>query len=282
QCLVDAYGRRNGELAIAVLMEAPDQALPILQRLDRNFAPILEAVQLWAAQPVGVRWHRTDRAATRTQIAHLLTPYLTRLQTDEGQSFGWSLLSAPGGDRPAVRRIDDIFLSDRHFAAFLNVLGPYLHDDDGKVDGEVPRTLPCAAIVRHPVLLQATGALFGSTMDNFILGNDCEQTLPALPALTRLDADILHGWPECDGTIRFSAYRSYAYALDLARLGIRPDPSNIGVTSVDGVSAATIAAARTELAQFYAAHLGKASAQAGAMAAEAVGAVLSVAHGCGT
>ncbi|MGC6547664.1 hypothetical protein ACP0HG_27050, partial [Escherichia coli] len=75
------------------------------------------------------------------------------------------------------------FRSDRHFAAFLNVLGPYL--DEPRLSG-APRTLPCAAIVRHPKLLEATGPAFGSTLDNFIFRNDCRDTLPPLPSLDAL------------------------------------------------------------------------------------------------
>lgn len=280
KCLAALYDQRNGELAIAALMRAPDQALPVLRRLDAGFAPVLEAAALWAAEPVDADWSAPARAATRKRIAALLTPYLTELRTNESQSFGWSILSEPGGDWPVVKRIDDIFLSERHFAALLHVLGPYLLENTGT--GAVERALPCAAIVRHPALLEATGSVFGSTMDNFVLRSDCARTLPAVPALEALDRKILGTWPQCDGTIRFAAYRSYQTAVDAARLGQSDRAAGDDATAPQDVPMAAITPARTELERYYAAYLGKSPAQASALARITMGAVLSAAHGCGT
>lgn len=69
------------------------------------------------------------------------------MQTNADQSFGSSVLSDLGTDGIAVRNIDDLFHSERHFAAFLNVLGPYLNEPELS---RMPRDLPCAAIVCHP------------------------------------------------------------------------------------------------------------------------------------
>lgn len=282
KCLAAAYGRRNGELAISVLMRAPDQALPVLKRLTPGFAPILEAVALWAREPVNADWSAPERAPSRKRIVMLLTPYLTVLQTNEDQSFGYSILSNPAGDEIAVTRIDDIFRSDRHFAALLDVLGPYLPEENGPANGAIGAVLPCAAIVRHPALLGATAAPFGSTMDNFVLNSDCERTLPPLPLLTALDRKINKSWPECEGTIRFSAYRAYRNALDAARLGQVSRKTGSDVSSPQGITAAEVTAVRSELARHYAAYLGKSTAQAGEMARLASAAMLSAAHGCGT
>jgi hypothetical protein len=280
KCLAPLYARRNFELATAILTREPDKALPVLRRNGPGFAPVLEAIALWAAEPVDAAWSAPERATSRKRIAALLSPYLTALQTDEGQSFGWSILSGPGGDFPVVSHIDDIFRSDRHLAAFLNVLGPYLPEETEA--GVMLRALPCSAIVKHPELLNATGAVFGSTMDNFGFRTDCAHTLPPVPALFQLDRKILASWPACDGTIRFAAYRAYSVALDGARLGQSRGTEAEGSDRPRGITAAEIDAVRTELAGYYAKYLAMAPAEAGKMADSAIGALLSAAHSCGT
>ncbi|WP_232493830.1 hypothetical protein [Novosphingobium kaempferiae] len=278
KCLKTTYAERNGALAVAALMHAPDRALPVLRRLDPQFAPVLEAVVLWAQEPVDADWSDAGRAGVRARITALISPYLTRMSTDEGQSYGWSILSEPYGDSPKVRTTSDLFASERHFAAFLNVLGPYLDDNVGGIE----RNLPCGAIVRHPALIGATEPVFGSTMDNFVLRNDCEQALPPAPALDALAAKILGTWPDCDGTIRFAAYRSYQTALDRARLGQAPHEAKPQTAAPDGVPAATVEAARSELARYYATYLEKSASDAATMATDAISGVVSTAHNCGT
>ncbi|AUW59708.1 hypothetical protein C1T17_18085 [Sphingobium sp. SCG-1] len=280
KCLAPLYTRRNFELATAILTREPDKALPVLRRNGPGLAPVLEAIALWAAEPVDASWSAPERATSRKRIAALLLPYLTALQTDEGQSFGWSILSRPGGDSPAVNHIDDIFRSDRHLAAFLNVLGPYLPEETEA--GVMLRGLPCSAIVKHPDLLNATGAVFGSTMDNFGFRTDCAHTLPPTPALFQLDRKILDSWPACDGTIRFSAYRAYGVTLDAARLGQSLKTPAEGSDRPRGITAAEIDGVRTELAGYYAKYLAKAPAEAKTMADSAIRAILSAAHSCGT
>ncbi|KMS59313.1 hypothetical protein V474_08855 [Novosphingobium barchaimii LL02] len=279
KCLAAIYRNRNGELATAVLMRAPETALPILRRVDAGFAPVLEATALWAGEPVNAKWSAPERMAKKKRIMALLQPYLTKLRTNEDQSFGWSILSNPGVSAPTVARIEDIFLSDRHFAALLNVLGPYLPEDSGTV---ITRTLPCAAIVRHPALLEATDSVFGSTMDNFVLRSDCEQTLPPAPALSALDSKINDTWPKCEGTIRFAAYRSYGNALSAARLGRTDHAGAPDAAAPNRVSLAEIDAARRELVRYYATYLGKSSSDATITANDAIAALLSAAHSCGT
>ncbi|WP_334183732.1 lysozyme inhibitor LprI family protein [Novosphingobium sp.] len=278
ECLTASYGRRNGELAVAVLMRAPDKALPVLRRVAPEIAPLLEAVALWAGEPVNANWSAPYRKAARTRITALLTPYFNGLRTDESQSFGRSILSDRGADGIAVTRLEDIFSSDRHFAALLNVLGPYLPEGNDSIRA----VLPCAAIVRHPALLHATGPAFGSTMDGFVLNSDCERTLPPLPALDALDDRINRTWPECDGTIRFSAYRSYRNAVDAARLGQMPETADGGFEMPGGIAPADVTKVRSELERHYAAYLAKSPAEAAKMAREAAGEVLSAAHSCGT
>jgi hypothetical protein len=279
QCLAASYDRRNFELATAIVMKAPDTALPILRGIDPDFAAVLEAIALWAAAPVDAPWKAPERAASRKRIVTLLSPYLIAMKTRDDQSFGWSILSRPAGSTPVVKEIDDIFQSDRHFAAFLNVLGPYM-PDKGRAAVSL-RDLPCAAIVRHPALLGATDAVFGSTMDNFEFRTDCARTLPPLPALTALDRKIVDSWPTCEGTIRFAAYRSYNLAVDAARLGQTPD-SEITGDHPDTVPPSDVESARTDMIRYYTGYFGKTPKEAQVLARGALAAILSAAHSCGT
>ncbi|VWX51298.1 lysozyme inhibitor LprI family protein [Novosphingobium sp. 9U] len=282
RCIAAAYATRNAELAVAVLVASPDTALPVLRQLDPGAAPLLEATALWAAEPVDADWSAATRRGARATITRLLRPYMAAMQNDENQSFGRSILTEPGADGVAVRSVDDLFVSDRHFANFLNVLGPYLPElDAGSLLTNDRRTLPCAAIVRHPALLQATGPVFGSTMDNFVLDADCEQTLPPTPALTALSDKLLKAWPECDGTIRFAAYRGFETSMQMARLGRVEGSNRKSVPKRTGVSAAEIEAARVELAAYYRSYLGQSVSTAQALARSAIAMILDDAHECG-
>lgn len=280
-CLEGYYAQRNNDLAIAVMMRVPDVALPVIRRTDPAFAPVAEAVQLWAAEPKGVDWSAPALATPKGKIRALLAPLLADLQTNADKAYGRDILADPGTNGISVKRIDDIFISERHFAAFLNVLGPYLPELDGparNVHGR--RTLPCAAILGHPALLGATASVFGSTLDNFVFDTDCVQTLPPLPAVATLDQKLIGHWPQCEGTIRFAAYRIYETALDEARLGVAKHVPKVSFSRRRGVTAADIAAARGELAAYYARNFGKSPASAAVMAADALTAVLSVAQEC--
>ncbi|WP_133243861.1 lysozyme inhibitor LprI family protein [Sphingomonas pokkalii] len=276
-CLAQRYAVRNQELAIAALISAPNTALPILRRGDPAFAPILEAVQLWSEAPLHANWAAPERARSRNRIATLLQPYLTALQTEEHQSFGNAILQTTGQDGITIRAIGDVFRSDQHFAAFLNVLGPYL--DEPKL-ADMPRMLPCAAIVRHPKLLNATGPVFGSTMDNFVIGNDCGDSLPPLPALEALRTKLFRSWPECDGTIRYAIYRGFNRDIDQARLGFAPHVTSKTLPTRKGVSRAETSAVARDLATYYVTHLHRAPAAATAMAHDALTQILEDAHSC--
>ncbi|WP_448664449.1 lysozyme inhibitor LprI family protein [Sphingomonas sp. CJ20] len=276
-CLTQRYAVRNQELAIAALLKAPATALPVLRRGDPGFAPILEAVALWSQAPVDADWSAPERARSRTRIAALLQPYLASLQTDAQQSFGNAILRDPGQDGIAVQSIGDLFRSDRHFAAFLNVLGPYL--EEPKVSG-MPRALPCAAIVRHPTLLKATGPVFGSTMDNFVLRNDCEASLPPLPSLTALKTKLYRSWPECEGTIRYAIYSGFNSDIDRARLGLVPGGKTKALPARKGIAPADTAAVARDLTAYYATYLRRSPALAATTAQAALALVMEDAHQC--
>ncbi|MFC4256931.1 hypothetical protein GRI97_14595 [Altererythrobacter xixiisoli] len=278
QCLARLYRERNAQLALASVMQAPDAALPALQRADPEFAPMVEAIALWAAEPVDADWNAPARAASRARITSLLAPYLSDLQTNPDRSFGWSILSGDRVDKATVSSTDDLFRSERHFKAFLNVMGPYVTRDD-QAD-LMQRNLPCAAILRHPTLLDATDAQFGSSLDMFVFGSDCADTLPPTPRLNALSDAILDSWPGCDGSIRFAASTHYRFLLDAARLGLNPDAAGGEPTVPEGVSPDAIRAAREEMAQYYASYLDKPQADAGRLARDTIAALTAGAHRC--
>jgi hypothetical protein len=276
-CLKEHYVVRNQELAIGALTKTPTTALPVLRTGDPAFAPILEAVQLWSEAPMDANWSAPERAQRRDRIAALLQPYLTTLRTSADQSFGSSILSDPGTDGIAVRKIDDLFHSERHFAAFLNVLGPYLNEP--KLS-RMPRDLPCAAIVRHPKLLDATGPVFGSTMDNFVLRNDCSASLPPLPSLDALVTKLNARWPECQGTIRYAAYGTFNRAVDQARLGFAPAAKTWSLPARKGVTKADTATVQADLTAYYVTNLHQSPSAAAKMARDALLGILQNAHAC--
>lgn len=274
-CLKGFYDQRTAELATAVIIRAPDLALPVLRKIDPPFAPVAEAIGLWASEPAETNWAAPIRAAKRARITALLSPMMHLLKTESDDQFARSILGE-NSDGPAINEIGDVFKLDRHFAAFMSIVGSILPESATGIG----RAIPCAAIVHHPKLLAATGAVFGSTMDMTVLGTDCKDTLPPAPALTTLDGRLRKGWPNCDGTIRFAAYRTYQVSLDSARLGITSHAPKTTVPHRRGANAADVAAAHSELAVYYVQYLGRTQQQATAMAADAISALMNTAQEC--
>jgi hypothetical protein len=198
---------------------------------------------------------------------------MTELLAKDDGSYAAGMLG--GSSKDGIAKLDDILSSPSHFALFLNVLGPELDDSTPGSPA-----IPCAAVVGHPSLLGATASAFGSNMDNFVLRTDCKETLPAIPALNSLDAKLWKKWPDCEGTIRFAAYRTYDVALDVARLGFTKHEPKASLVQRDGVKPVDVAAARSELAAYYVQYLGKTPTQARSMASDAIITILNDAHEC--
>jgi uncharacterized protein YecT (DUF1311 family) len=285
-CLEDFYRVRNNELATAVLMRAPGLALPVIQQADPVFAPIAEAVQLWASEPENADWSDPARAGKKARILTLLRRSMHFIMSAQEASFGREILTQPATrDWVAVKGIDDILRSEKQFAEFIGILGPYLESigseasagDSGDYPG--PRNLSCQAIVHHPALLQATESVFGSSMDSSVLANDCQDTLPSVPALETLNRKLVQGWPKCEGTIHFAEIRIYQTDIDEALLG-RPLKEPRTIPRRSGVTPADIAAAREGLASYYRTYFGKPEREADQMAASAIGTILTDAQEC--
>ena len=269
-CLSYAYGNRNKALAVAALYSDPDLATVTLRKLDPEFAPMAEAIVLYASEPVGTDWQLSPLAQKRDSLLALLRPYQRNFEQDEMLSYGRDILDGEG-----IKTAEDAIKDENSFARFIQVASAYFRE------GPTPRSMPCGAIVRHPDLIDATDSAFGSTLDNFIIHPDCEETLPPLPQLATLIDRIIDGWPNCEGTIRFSAYRSFGAAVSKARLATGAD---LGTSSrmprVKGVSSALVDATIRELAGYYVANDRAPVAAASKLARQKVQAVMSSGRYC--
>ena len=271
ECLRAAYAERNYELATAIAVRDPDLALPVLRRLDPEGAALIEAVVLVALRPAGTPWQSPVFDRVRPQLVTLLTPYAKRLFDTEEWSYGRDILADEG-----VRSLDQSLASEKSFTSFVQVTSAYL--TEGPV---IPRPLPCEALVRHPGLAEATGPKFGSTFDNFIVTSDCDAMLPPTPAFDRLVEAIAGSWPECQGTIRFSAYRTFSMAVDVARLASGKAGLKIArLPSVRGIRRSMVDASLAELSATYVRYGRATSANAAALAREKIAEVLVAAHNC--
>lgn len=279
-CIARVYAHRSNDLAIALAPTIPERALPSIRGNDPLFAPIIEAIALWSSEPRDADWSAPERGAKRARILALLAPATDIMLTDRRDAPWGRDILRDGQDGLAVRLPADLFRSDRHFAFFLNALGPYLPDGMGDRAFPFERNIPCAAIVRHPALLRATTSLFGSTLDNFVFRNDCEATTPPLPRLTALRYALNKGWPNCEGTIRFAAYRAATTAYDEARLGLAPHDKTAWVGQRYGITAATLKAVRGELTAYYIAYFDRSLAAARAMADDSLKNIFMTTHQC--
>jgi uncharacterized protein len=250
-CLESAYHDRNQRLAVAALFTAPDLALATLHQIDPEAAPLYEAILTYAREPVGSDWSGSPLLSKRAQIVRLIEPYLRRFASESDLSFGRDILKDEGVQSPL-----DALASETKFIDFVKVTSAYL-------DGEpMPRSMPCAAIVKNPKLLNATSAVFGSTLDNFIMYSDCGETLPALPAVEAVAHRVQQLWPDCQGTIRFAGYRDFWVLLvDGARLASASAITKFAHSGRSrrgsafpvrrGISPQSIRAAIDELASYY-------------------------------
>jgi hypothetical protein len=186
ECLASSYAMRNEQLALTVLFSHPEIALPELHRLDPEGAPMFEAIYLYANAR-----HLTE--ADRRRVIELLQPYADT-------PGGW------GEPSNAVK-------SDTAFAEFIGVRSAGMAGDR---DG---RAFPCAAAIRKPKLVDATGPRFGSNMDNFVIQSDCPATLPPLPRFSALVDKRMTGMSDCGGgSIRYAYYSELRNAALTARL----------------------------------------------------------------
>jgi uncharacterized protein len=277
ECLTGRYANRNHELAVASLFTEPELAMATLRKLDPEAASLYEVIVTDASAPARTNWTTSPQ---RSHLLKLLQPYFDQFRTDEQLSFGRDILYDAKIRGPA-----DTLNSEENLIEFLQITSAYLKTDP------IPRPFPCAAIVRRPELLDATAAIFGSSLDNFIFYPDCWETLPATPQLERLRDQINKTWPNCDGTIRFSAYRMFGQTVNGARaagakeivdyakrVGTR---RNVRTPRLEGVPPALAEAALAELATYYQTYQKIDAKSARIFATAMIHDMMASGHGCG-
>ena len=257
ECLRARYLDRNRELAVATVMSDPPTGLEVLDTLDPKAAPLYRAIRTYVRTP-----------ADKAGLTRLLKPYFDRMASDEAQGYGKDILA----DEKIVKA-QDMLPSDHSFATGLKILSAYLESG--------PLTLPCEAVLARPGLLETVQPIFGSTLDNFIPRTDCAAALPPLPKFEALVSQIYKGWPECEGTIRFAAYRSFDAEVEAARLAdgsgkLRSKPA----PRLKGVAPDAVTAATAELATYYQTYRILPATKGRAMAFASVQTVLAAGHAC--
>jgi uncharacterized protein len=275
-CLLDAYERRNFDLAVATLFTNPDLSLETVKRIGPPFAPLLEAIHIYASQPVGSDWTSPSLNGNRTRLLALLDPQFERLHRDDELSYGRDILE---GEK--ITGATDMLRSEAKFATGLKVIATYVESDS------LPLVIPCAALILHPGLTEATTPIFGSTLDNYVPRTDCETTLPPLPRLDALRDEINKGWPDCQGSIRFSAYVNFRNARIDARLGSqierqkRVPTRRQAMPRLRGLKPASTAAAVAELSAYYQRYFSLTPDKSRYQATEAIRAIIASGHSCG-
>jgi len=227
-CLAHQYDARLKDLAVAALFQTPDAALAELARQDSKTFPIYEAIYRYAT---------LDNVTDRTKIINpLISKPFNSVHDEE-----WSLLKD-------IQTVNDVVADDGAFAAFLDTVSVSAYD----------LTLPCAAMIHRPGLIDALGAKYGGAIDNHLIYSDCWSTLPATPKFLRLMNKANAVQPPCDGTIRFSQEREYdkiLNAISLHRIDLLDEDDDEDIDEVDPrfykKHQAEIKQAISELSQYY-------------------------------
>jgi uncharacterized protein YecT (DUF1311 family) len=271
-CVLRSYRERNAALAIAVLLDQPELALASLRVDYPKMAPLYEALQLYMSKPVDQGWSMAAHRESYGRAQKLLTPYFNDLQSDPDKSYGWSVLS---GESESAK---DSLSSDSKMASTLSLLSVYIDNDDSA--GGQP--FPCAAIVRRPDMISAAAPYFGSTLDNFLMRPECEDSLPAQPRFNALHKALNGFWgPQCDeGTIRFATYRGYAQTVTSARIGLPAPAGRVKSIERKGLKPQLVGAALAELEDQYQRYTGLSKAQAAKRARYWLGQMVSGAGDC--
>lgn len=193
-CLLRQYNTRIATLAVSTLFSDPKVSIAELNRQDPSDGAIYGAIFRYATI-AGVQ----DRA-------HAVEPLIAG-------RFSVVAAQAPGGLLDDIPNTAAALKSDKTFGLYLNAAS--LEGSDRR---SAPLTLPCAALLRRPGLIDALHAYYGSTLDNFLVADDCSGALPSIPALDALSKAAWKAVPDCDGTIRFAGYREASLTETAARL----------------------------------------------------------------
>jgi hypothetical protein len=256
-CVLDLYKTRNLELAFSAMPSAPEASLKVLHDQKIETEPYYEALTIFTSEPDGVDWQSPALTEKRRNIEKLVAPAFSQLQQNlpahSDLRFNKDLFSDAN-----FASTDDILKSTQSFANFFRAV------TFGTSDLHPSAILPCGYVVSHQNLLDATDGYFGATPDNFIINSNCDVTAPATPKFHALLKQINGHWPQCDGTIRFAAFRDFGVMIDRvfspsARAiekykPAAPRPKNEEHT-LDGVSIKAISDAQTEMTNYYVKYL---------------------------
>jgi uncharacterized protein len=231
-CLSKEYDARLTELAVAALFQTPGAALAELKRQNQAAFPLYEAIYRYAT---------LDEPARSQTVAPLIAPIF---DTIHNKPWATPLRDIADAESAAA--------SDHAFTTVLDVVSV----------SDYTVTLPCAAIVHRPGLIDALDSLYGGAIDGRLIQSDCDSTLPATPKLDHLLAEVVSAQSFCTGTIRFSLGRNYGMTLvkvRLHRLDILPEvtlPNRAKVANAQFRSEHTVQMqdATDELAHYYSTH----------------------------
>jgi uncharacterized protein len=264
ECVRAYYHERNADLAVANLLDQPALAIASLRQDVPKLAPLYEALQLYMTKPEAADWSSATK--TRARIIALLRPHFADMASDPDKSFGNSVLE--GVAASAEESVKD----DQAFAATLSILSIYIDNNDSRAGG----IFPCAALVKRPGMISAVQPYFGSTLDNFLMADDCEQTLPAQPRLVALQRALNGYWDDdCGGgTMRFAVYRSYAVLVTSAQIGNPVSDEKTKPLQRKGLKPQLVTAALAELVDQYQRYRGLSKSEAEQRARSWLGAMI--------
>lgn len=280
QCLIDSYNSRNVELAFIAMPSMPEKAVHVLRDQKIEAAPVFEALTIFASEPDSSDWSNAKLEAKRKQILHLAaaTFQLSLKEVDDSNPNGQTVKDLL--DDYQLKAPDDILKTSKAFGKFIRAASW----------GTENATLPCGYVVTHPGLLSATESYFGATPDNQIINSNCSSIAPLTPHFTALVKQINDGWPQCEGTIRFGAFRSFAVAVDEALAPSekliqefapsKAKPKQDGSNALSGVSKSAIQLATRELASYYRNYLKAAQNKAATYATTQIAHVLDTGQQC--
>ncbi|MDE2444647.1 MAG: hypothetical protein KGO94_00615 [Alphaproteobacteria bacterium] len=260
-CILDLYKSRNLELAFSTMPKPPDLALQVLRDQKIETEPFYEALTIFTSEPDGIDWSTAALAPKRVKIEALLGPMFKTIHDDAAADDPNKHFAIELFDDAEIKNSGDVLKSSGTFAKFFRAA---TYDKDA--------ILPCGTVVSHQGLLDATNAYFGATPDNFIINSNCETMAPATPKFHALLKQINDHWPQCDGTIRFAAYRQFGVTIDRvlspslrAIEDFKPTPAPRpldGEHKIIGVPKAAITAAENEMAAYYTKYVGASPAKA--------------------
>jgi uncharacterized protein len=277
-CVLDQYKTRNFQLAFSAMPKAPEAALKVLRDQKIETAAVYEALTIFASEADGADWFSPALREKQAKIIELISPVIEELKKEvdaehPNKRFATQLLGDAG-----ISKATDVLASSGGFAGFLRA---------ATFESQAP--LPCGYVITHQALLDSTNAYFGATPDNSIMKTDCGAMAPATPKFHALLELIDHNWPQCDGTIRFAAFRSYSVAIDRVLTPSAKAIENFKFElprkqevqhTLEGVSRKSTTDAETEMANYYSKYLSVTHAKARTFAKSKIADVLYRGHQC--